>query len=179
MTRNIFNEDKKTLELEDYMKNTADGRCNLGDQIPVVVYRLFENSLRQELKAAFGKEEQERIFRSAGFRAGEYFARNFLDLTLPMNEFIAQLHEKIEALKIGVLRIEEADKESGRFVVTIAEDADCSGLPVLGETVCNYDEGFLSGILTIYTGKPYTAVETDCWATGDRVCRFCAEVSRP
>ena len=44
--------------------------------------------------------------------------------------------------------------------------------PVLGETVCNYDEGFLSGILSTYTGKEYNAVEVDCWATGDRVCRF-------
>lgn len=49
-------------------------------------------------------------------------------------------------------------------------------LPVLGETVCNYDEGFLSGILSVYTGKPYAAIEIDCWATGDRVCRFRAEI---
>ena len=47
---------------------------------------------------------------------------------------------------------------------------------VLGETVCSYDEGFISGVLSLYSGKPYTAVEVDCWATGDRVCRFCAEV---
>ena len=52
------------------------------------------------------------------------------------------------------------------------------GLPALGETVCNYDEGFLAGILTAYTQKPYTAVEVDCWATGDRVCRFRAEIQQ-
>ena len=28
----------------------------------------------------------------------------------------------------------------------------------------------------MYSGKPYTAVEVDCWATGDRVCRFHADV---
>jgi len=47
---------------------------------------------------------------------------------------------------------------------------------VLGETVCNYDEGFISGILSLYSGKEYVAVETDCWATGGRVCRFQADV---
>ena len=82
----------------------------------------------------------------------------------------------MQAERIGILRVEEADEASGRLVLTVAEDADCSGLPVLGETVCNYDEGFLSGVLSVYSGKPYTAVEVDCWATGDRVCRFCAEV---
>jgi len=177
MSQNVFLDDKKTLTLDDYMKNCADGRGNLGDQVPIAVYRLFENSLREELKETFGREEQVRIFRSAGFRAGEYFVRNFLDTKVPANEFLALLREKMEALKIGVLHIEEMDQDTGRFIVTVAEDADCSGLPLLGETVCNYDEGFLSGILTTYTGKPYTAVETDCWATGDRVCRFRVEIS--
>lgn len=47
---------------------------------------------------------------------------------------------------------------------------------MLGETVCNYDEGFVAGILSLYSDKPYRAVEVDCWATGDRVCRFRAEI---
>ena len=42
--------------------------------------------------------------------------------------------------------------------------------------MCNDDEGFLSGVLSVYTNKPYTALEINCWATGDRVCRFRAEV---
>ena len=85
----------------------------------------------------------------------------------------------MEKLKIGVLRIEEVDEASGRIMLTVAEDADCSGLPVLGETVCNYDEGFIAGILSLYSGKEYTAIEIDCWATGDRVCRFRATVQDP
>ena len=47
---------------------------------------------------------------------------------------------------------------------------------MLGETVCNYDEGFVAGILSLYSGKPYRAVEVDCLASGDRVCRFRAEI---
>ena len=93
-----------------------------------------------------------------------------------MSDFIAQLQRKLEEMKIGVLRVEEVEEDTGRIVFTISEDADCSGLPMLGETVCNYDEGFLSGVLSVYTKKPYTAIEINCWATGDRVCRFRAEV---
>ncbi|MCI9047264.1 MAG: 4-vinyl reductase [Hungatella sp.] len=177
MSQNVFDDDKKTLTLDDFMKNGTQERDNLGDQVPIMVYRLLEYAIRQVLEERFGKEEQQRIFREGGFRAGEYFTKNFLDITLPVNEFLAQLHQELEVLKMGVLRIEELDEDTGRFMMTIAEDADCSGLPVMGEAVCNYDEGFLSGVLTTYTGKAYTVKEVDCWATGDRVCRFRAEVS--
>ena len=68
------------------------------------------------------------------------------------------------------------NEETGKIILTVSEDADCSGLPVLGETVCNYDEGFISGILSLYSGKTYEAIEVDCWAIGDRVCRFHAEI---
>ena len=58
------------------------------------------------------------------------------------------------------------------FVLTVSEDLDCSGLPIFGESVCNYDEGFIAGILEQYTDKKFLAKEVDCWATGDRTCRF-------
>lgn len=48
------------------------------------------------------------------------------------------------------------------FTVTVSEDLDCSGLPITGTTVCDYDEGFLSGILEVYTGKPFQVKEIDC-----------------
>ena len=112
----------------------------------------------------------------AGRMAGEYFAKNMLNLDQPMDQFVSELQNKMKELKMGVLRIEDVDEESGKIILTVAEDADCSGLPVLGETVCNYDEGFIAGILSVYSGKQYTAIEVDCWAKGDRVCRFHANV---
>jgi predicted hydrocarbon binding protein len=62
--------------------------------------------------------------------------------------------------------------ENMRFTLTVAEDLDCSGLPFTDEVVCQYDEGFIAGILEAYTGKRFFAKEIDCWASGDRVCRF-------
>lgn len=176
MENNIFLKDKKELKLADYMQAQENGRENLGAELPVAVYRLLEYSLREELTEQFGKEEQVRIFRNAGYRAGTYFAQKHLDSSLELSEFTAQLQKKLEEFKMGVLRIEKFDADTGKAVLTVSEDADCSGLPLLGETVCNYDEGFLSGILTSYTGKKYTATEVNCWATGDRVCRFRADI---
>ena len=178
MAENVFLEDSKPLTLLDYLKTDPASRSNLGNELPVMVYRMLEFSLKDELTRRYGKEEQIDIFRHAGRAAGKYFARNFLNLDQPMDQFVSELQNRLQELKIGVLRIERVEEETGKIVLTVAEDADCSGLPVLGETVCNYDEGFIAGILSVFSGKNYSAVEIDCWATGDRVCRFRAEIEQ-
>ncbi len=78
-------------------------------------------------------------------------------------------------MKIGILRIESADLANLQFTLTMSEDLDCSGLPLCGETVCDYDEGFIAGIFQQYTGLEFQVKEVDCWATGDRTCRFLVE----
>jgi predicted hydrocarbon binding protein len=54
----------------------------------------------------------------------------------------------------------------------VAEDLDCSGIPVCSEEICTYDEGFISGIMLEFTGKRFNVKEIDCWCSGGRVCRF-------
>jgi hypothetical protein len=176
MREDIFTINTSKYTLADYMNFNARNRENLGKEIPVTVYRLMEYSLRDEIFERFGKDTQISVFRNAGFKAGQYFAQYQLDMSLPFNEFVAQLQSRLIELKIGLLRIEKVEEETGKIILSIAEDADCSGLPLLGETVCNYDEGFISGILSAYSKKDYRTIETDCWATGDRVCRFRAEI---
>ena len=173
---NIFMADRKDVTLEDYLHFDANSLGNLGAELPVLVYRMLEYSLKDELIHRYGREEQIEIFRGAGKKAGEYFARHYLNMDQPLDRFVSELQQTMQTMKIGVLRIEDVDEASGKIILTVSEDADCSGLPILGETVCNYDEGFISGILSLYSGKPYQAIEVDCWATGDRVCRFHAEV---
>jgi predicted hydrocarbon binding protein len=152
------------------------GRENLGEEMPVLVYRLFQYTMNDVLCRRYGANEAAEIHRESGLLAGTEFAKNVLDLTLPFNEFVAHLQEKLLSLKIGVLRIEEFDSKTGKAILTVGEDLDCSGLPVTGETVCFYDEGFLAGVLNSYTKLNYDVREIDCWATGSRVCRFKAEV---
>lgn len=150
----------------------AQGRPNLGPLTPVTVYRLMQYTLKDVLEARYGAAQAKDAFIAAGTLAGKEFCRNVLDKTLDFDAFTAQLQEKLKTLLIGVLRIEKADMESLEFVLTVEEDLDCSGLPVLGEAVCDYDEGFIAGLLTEYTGREFQAREIDCWATGDRTCRF-------
>ena len=131
--------------------NIKEGRGELGESMPVLVYRLLEYSINDILVKKGGQEFSNEVFRSAGFLAGSEFAKNVLDLTADFDRFVAELQDVLAALKIGILRFEEFDGESGEFILTVAEDLDCSGLPPTDEVVCTYDEGFLSGVLEAYS----------------------------
>jgi uncharacterized protein len=150
----------------------AVGRPNLGGDVPVLVYRLAQYTMREAIRQRYGEDMARTLLREAGWIAGREFCSNVLDATLDFNGFVAQLQDMLKTQKIGILRLEKADLESLSLVLTVSEDLDCSGLPVYGTTVCDYDEGFIAGILHAYTGKHFNAVEVDCWATGDRTCRF-------
>jgi predicted hydrocarbon binding protein len=149
-----------------------EGRGDLGEDMPVLVYRLMQYTMLDVLTKAYGSDRANEHFRDAGFLAGTEFARNTLDLSADFDTFVANLQKVLQELKIGILRMEAFDSATGNMVLTVGQDLDCSGLPVTNETVCFYDEGFISGILEAFTGRKYDVREVDCWANGDRVCRF-------
>jgi len=152
--------------------NIREGRSNLGEEMPVLVYRLMQFTMLDVLAKDLGREKANYYIREAGHLAGAEFARNTLDLKADLNTFVANLQKVLEDFKVGILRLESIDEKAEEIIMTVAEDLDCSGLPITDETVCDYDEGFIAGILNTYTGKDYKVKEIDCWASGDRVCRF-------
>ena len=172
-TTNVFLKGKKREEFEwSNLGNIKEGRGDLGEEMPVVVYRLMQFTMLDVLSKDVGLEQANEYFRRAGFLAGFEFAKNVLDLKLNFDEFIASLQKSLQELKIGILRMEAFDTITGNITLTVAQDLDCSGLPITHENVCVYDEGFIAGILKAYTGTTYEVREVDCWANGDRVCRF-------
>ncbi len=154
--------------------NIGEGRKNLGPDMPVLIYRLFQYTLKDILSREYDEVTASSLYRAAGHLAGTELAKNVLDLSGDFDYFIANLTNKLKELKIGVLRIDKADLDSLSFTLTVSEDLDCSGLPISGETVCDYDEGFIAGILETYSSRQFIVKEIDCWSTGDRTCRFSA-----
>ncbi len=152
--------------------NIGEGRPNLGPTTDVSVYRLMQFTLRDVLIRESGVAAADRIFYEAGRTAGRLFYENLITRKESFNAFVGNLQEVLRELRIGILRVEKADLESLNFTLTVAEDLDCSGLPVCDETICTYDEGFIGGLLLAHTGKEFKVKEVDCWCSGDRVCRF-------
>ena len=169
---NIFQMNQKKAFSWGNLGDIKHGRGDLGEEMPVLVYRLMQYTLMDVLSEEFGLEKANSFFYGAGHLAGVEFAKSTLNLKLDFNNFISHLQETLKQLKIGILRMEFFDADSGEITLTVAEDLDCSGLPITNENICIYDEGFISGILETYTGKKYSVKEIDCWASGDRVCRF-------
>ena len=155
------------------------GRPNLGLMAPVLVYRLMQYALKTVLAAKLGPEETRQIFIEAGRLAGEEFCRQLLDTELDLDRFLVELSKKLSELKIGLLEIEDIQRDLLEMTLTVAEDLDCSGLPKSDQTWCDYDEGFLAGILKAYTGSDFHVEEIACWALGDRICRFKVTVVHP
>ena len=116
------------------------------------------------------------VFYEAGKLAGRELRATCCLVPPTSASYVAELQRVLRDMGIGVLRVEKADAERGEFVVTVSEDLDCSGLPETGDAICTYDEGFIAALLEDYTGRRFRVKEVDCWCTGDRTCRFTAEV---
>jgi hypothetical protein len=169
----MFKEERDDLQFNWAMLgDIATGRPNLGTTVDVAVYRLMQFTLRDVLIRKYGVDEADRIFFDAGKKAGQEFYRNVLEKCENLNDLTVKLQDHLRNMKIGIIRFERADLEKNEFVITVAEDLDCSGMPISDETICVYDEGFLSGILQEYSGMNFDVKEVDCWCSGDRVCRF-------
>ena len=52
-------------------------------------------------------------------------------------------------------------------MLTVAEDLDCSGLPASDETICTYDEGFISGLLLSTLEKNLAQRKSNADSSGD------------
>ncbi|MCL2874349.1 MAG: 4-vinyl reductase [Defluviitaleaceae bacterium] len=172
--KNVFLKEIKheEFEWERSLGNIKEGRGNLGEEMPVLVYRLMQFTMLDVLSRSVGLDQANEYFRKAGFLAGSEFAKRTLDLKVDFDIFIADLQRVLEQFKIGILRMEFFNPETGEIVVTVGEDLDCSGLPITHDNVCIYDEGFIAGVLEQYTGTKYDVREVDCWASGERICRF-------
>ncbi len=169
----MFKEEREELSFDwSMIGNIGEGRPNLGSTMDVSVYRLMQFTLRDVLIKRFDSETADRIFYEAGEHAGKEFYKELITQKDDFNEFVVELQELLKKLKIGILRVEKSDLENMNFTLTVAEDLDCSGLPASDETICTYDEGFISGLFSEYTGKSFDVEEVDCWCSGDRVCRF-------
>jgi uncharacterized protein len=169
----MFKEEREESRFEwSMLGDIQEGRPNLGPMMHVSVYRLMQYTLRDVLIRDFGVEKADGVFFEAGKEAGKAFCDNILTEKKDLNGLFAELQHTMRELGIGIFRVESADLANNSYVVTIAEDLDCSGIPVCSEEICIYDEGFIAGLLLAYSGKDFHVKEVDCWGSGGRVCRF-------
>ena len=79
----------------DQLGDIEEGRPNLGSKTTVAVYRLMQYTMRAVLEKEYGDARTRELLAMAGRVAGSAFCQNMLDVSLPLNKFIAQLHKAL------------------------------------------------------------------------------------
>ena len=153
-------------------ENIPTLRPVLGGHTHMVVYRMFQQTLRQVFEAELGADRVDALFREAGTLAGRAFYAQFCGSPATLTELFKVLSGRFIELGVGIVRVEFSDPEGLEFALTVSEDLDCSGLEDAGRALCVYSEGMLQGILETYTGQSFAVEEVDCWGTGAKMCRF-------
>lgn len=161
-----------------YPETDGDFRPSLGMKTDLEMYRLFQFSIRDVLEQRYGTETTDEVFREAGRMAGQCFFNRYCKDAKNVNELANILQEKFRELSVGILRFEKVDVDNLEFQLTVDEDLDCSGLPDTNEQVCVYDEGLIQGLLESFAKTPFHVRETDCWCSGERTCRFQANLNK-
>jgi len=115
-----------------------------------VVDRLTWRAALHAFDNEFGRKQAVRLSRTAGLRAGNEYARDFMDLNADFRTFALSLQKALADLGIDTLRIESFNPDTGNLVITGEEIVDRDGL---SESVYVYDRSFVDGILEVYTGQ--------------------------
>lgn len=158
-------------------ENGEKPRPSLGETTTLEVYRIFQFAVRDILEQNVGTEKTDEIFREAGVMAGKALFEKYFDGSTDVSDLAKKIQDKFKELSIGIVRFEKVDLDNMVIQLTVDEDLDCSGLPDTEEQICVYDEGLIQGILEAYTGKRFKVREVDCWCSGERTCRFKAELA--
>lgn len=148
------------------------GREKMGEMTSVLAYRMFAVSMRKTLTDIYGEGEAMLVLRAMGKLAGAMFAREMMNSSLPLDEYLLVLASKLREFNIAELSVENLDLKNCSAVVVLSSDIDCSGFAPCNKTFCQYDEGFLAGIMKEYTKQSFSVEEVDCWGTGSDFCRF-------
>lgn len=174
----MFQEERERFMFDwSHLGDIAKGRPNMGAMTNVAVYRLMQYTLRDAAIKNTDVQTANRIFFDAGHSAASALYKNLIGTPKGLEDLTVKLQKIFTDLKIGVLRFEKTDLKNMRFTLTVDEDLDCSGLPIMDEAICTYDEGFIAGIFESFAGKKFNVKEVDCWCTGERTCRFEANMA--
>ena len=122
-------------------------------EMRAIAHRQMCQTTLHALGKEFGREKAIQFSRSAGTFAGNDFAHAFLDLTADFRTFVLSLQKALTALKVDTLRVELLNPDSGNLAITTEDCHGCDDFLAAQENIRIYDEGFVAGILEVYTGK--------------------------
>jgi hypothetical protein len=113
------------------------------------------NIFQNMLENVEGHKEDTDYLRKEGYSAGVEFSNNIMDMVILPDDSINTLQKKLHDYKINVLRMESYDIDTGNITISFEHEIDFNKLQLSNNDLCSFNEGFVAGILEVYTGRKY------------------------
>lgn len=157
---NMSLEEAKTQHPLDIAAIFHHDRPTFGGTVPIRLYRAVRLMAFREL---LGSKLSAAVLNMSGKSVAEKMGIDGLKDT------VKALHD------LALCKAEVEERTDTGLVITATECATCSGMPNIGEALCHFEAGFVSGGLKATLGDSVNVVETKCWGLGDKICRWEAE----
>jgi uncharacterized protein len=134
---------------------------------PFEFFRLIFHTLRISLLTQ--GVDIDPILHEAGLKVGEALYEKVKDPD--MANFLGNIADFWETHSLGSVEV----KNLNPLTISVQDCFECSGLPYLGRPACAFDSGILESLFSLYNEEEAKVKETECYALGDKACRFIIE----
>ena len=130
---------------------THVNRPELGDSIPVSVFRIFRQFSAHYGEDILGEKGVRTVFTHAGRELGLDIGRQLYTEDLP--EYLTRVKKFVYDSNIGILKLVENESADDIMVLQLDECVTCSGMPNIGKKICFFEVGLVAGIVETFTKK--------------------------
>ena len=141
-------------------------RPELGDTIPLAVFRIFRQFSAQYSAEILGESGVKTTFTYAGRMLGHDVGKQLYSSDL--GSYLSSVQGFVYDAKIGVLDL--VDSDSDQMVFQLGECVTCAGMPDMGMSICHFEVGLVAGIVETFVKKDVGAFESKCNVNGDDCC---------
>ncbi len=134
---------------------------------PFEFFRLIFHTLRISLLTQ--GVDIDPILHEAGLKVGEALYEKVKDPNMEI--FLGNIASFWETHSLGSVEV----KTLNPLTISVQDCFECSGLPYLGRPACAFDSGILESLFSLYKEEEAKVKETECYALGDKACRFIIE----
>lgn len=149
---------------------SKSNRPVLGNDIPILIFRVFRHFSAGYMEEVLGRGAGV-VFQNAGRELGREAGAMLYNPSA--DEYLKNVCQFVSDSKIGLLTPREVGAD--RLVVDLDECITCAGMTPIGKRICQFEVGFVAGIVEVLTKKKPKAHESLCNMNNERCCQVTVE----
>lgn len=139
-------------------------RAILGNNVSLHVQKMIMSSIFE-----MGSGGKAFLYHS-GYKLGIQLVDSKICDGSNLKEALESIIKVADQFKLGIITIKEITGDTA--TLASHECHFCAGFPDIGETVCYYEGGMITGVLDRALKSKFETTETKCYSTGHTVCEY-------